>query len=373
MYEYRVTVVSPETELRTQFCTELERLGIDVCDPLAGISTIVPRTDLTEDDVVLLHLPTRDSLADLETFAARLPKQPVIVATGVEDARWLSKCLRAGAMQIVILPLRRDEFAETMAQVARGIGAVSATSQIITVAGAQGGQGVTFVACNLAAAVADIVPNGVLLADMSVNFGAVANYLDIEPQYSTLDLMGIEDGSDITMVNQALHRFSDRISVLAAPSDAIGMRRASGKQAAAVLSSLRLLGQAVVVDVPCTYDAPYFTYLTASDKVVLLVEKKVPAVRALSRVVGKLIGQGYPRERIFVTVNRDGTGDSAIRDEDISNVSGLPIRHTIPNDYPVAAGSMNMGKLMNEYAPSHEIWQRIQELAKLVIEHPKPA
>ena len=116
MYEYRVTVVSPEVELRTRFCTELERLGIEVCDPLAGISTIVPRTDLTEEDVILLHLPTRDSLADLETLATRLPEQPVIVATGVEDGRWLSKCLRAGALQIVILPQRRDEFTETMAR-----------------------------------------------------------------------------------------------------------------------------------------------------------------------------------------------------------------------------------------------------------------
>lgn len=367
MYRYRVTIVSPDAEARSLFVAEFERRGIQVSDKLSSVSSLVQRGELSDSDIILLHLPARESLVDLQRLTSRLPEAIVVVATGIEDARWVAKCIRGGAAQVILLPLRREDLDEALDRIARQSGDVSVTSRIIAVAGAQGGQGATFVACNLAAALAEVGPFDVLLADMNVNFGAVASYLDIEPQYSTLDLLTSDSPVDPNMVLQTLCRFSDKIQVLAAPSDAIGMRRASVRQIDGLLATLRMLGKLTVLDVPCTYDAQYFSYLTSADRIVLLAEKKVPAIRAMTRVVGKLAEEGYSRERILMTINRDGTGDSALRDEDIAQTVGLPIRHSIPNDYPVAAGSMNMGKLMNVYAPEHPIWQRIRQLAEMVL------
>jgi pilus assembly protein CpaE len=367
MYNYKVTVISRDPEVAGHISNALGDLAIAISGQYQQVAELIQRPQSSDVEVFMLHLPSADSMSELEALGKYAPGQPIVIVTSLNDSQWIIRCVRLGAVQIVVYPLDPEDVNDAMAQLAKQLGLYEVAGRIISVAGAQGGCGATFVACNLAAALSEIVPRGVLLADMNVNFGAVASYLDIEPRYSTLDLLVDEIALEAESVKQAMHGYSKRLKVLAAPSDAIGMRRASPQRIKDLLEIFRSLGQLVVLDVPCTYDTQFFTYLSESDKIVMIMEAKVPVIRAMKRVYDRLKAEGVEDDKIMVVINRDGTGDPDLLEGDIVSATGLPIAHRIPNDYGTASTSMNLGRLLARHAPTGPLWGSITELAKLTV------
>lgn len=88
-------------------------------------------------------------------------------------------------------------------------------SEVITVAAPKGGQGKTTMAVSLAVGLAEVAPNSVVLVDADLQFGDVANVLDLHPTRDLTDFVSAAD--DEVRIKTQLLRHSDDFFVIAAP------------------------------------------------------------------------------------------------------------------------------------------------------------
>ena len=97
--------------------------------------------------------------------------------------------MRAGASEILSLPIQAEEFKAALDRIAVQFVYSVKDTKVIAVAGVTGGSGATTVALNLAYEIADRHGLRCILADLSLRMGVVASHLNIEPGHTILDLL----------------------------------------------------------------------------------------------------------------------------------------------------------------------------------------
>jgi Flp pilus assembly CpaE family ATPase len=97
----------------------------------------------------------------------------------------------------------------------------------------------------------------------------------------------------------------------------------------------------LVLDVPRTSPAA-LDALEGVGSIVLVVNQELSTVRSAARLASAL-QQRYGRERLQVLINRfDERAEIAQRD--VERVTGLPVKHLLPNHYAAAVGSQTAGR-----------------------------
>ncbi len=116
-------------------------------------------------------------------------------------------------MQVVLLPFQRSDFGAALDCIAVQFGMAPARAQTIAIAGASGGCGATTLAINLAYEIACAKKLKCILMELSLRMGALASYLDLQPRFTTSDLL-FDKSVDSAAVKQSLTVINDELSVL---------------------------------------------------------------------------------------------------------------------------------------------------------------
>jgi pilus assembly protein CpaE len=90
--------------------------------------------------------------------------------------------------------------------------------EIITVYGARGGLGATTLAVNLAVQLAAVTKARVALADLDLQRGDVAAFLNVTPQQSLAAIAGASGEVDDLFLHHTLTRHPSGVAVLPAPT-----------------------------------------------------------------------------------------------------------------------------------------------------------
>src|SRR5262249_24132985 len=124
------------------------------------------------------------------------------------------------------------------------------------------------------------VPN-CLLVELARQMGTLATYLDLEPPWTTRDLLA--EPSLLTMqgVRRALARAPSGLAVLAGPYQDLAGLPASSRGVFQLVDLCRRLAPLVVLDVPCTFDEFQFETLALAEAVLLVGVQSVSSVRSL--------------------------------------------------------------------------------------------
>lgn len=88
-------------------------------------------------------------------------------------------------------------------------------TEVITVAAPKGGQGKTTLAVNLATGLAEVAPNSVVLVDSDLQFGDIANILDLDASRGLVEAVAAAD--DEVLLKTLLVRHPDDFFVIPAP------------------------------------------------------------------------------------------------------------------------------------------------------------
>lgn len=153
----------------------------------------------------------------------------------------------------------------------RSVGRSTLTSTMVTIIGAKGGVGKTTVAANLAAAIALDTDRSVLLVDLDSRFGDLAVALDINPEFSLVDVASVVD-HNLTEQGflEALTPHSSGMRILAAPQHPAEWNRVSCDQLRAVLAWARHLFDFIVLDSPGAFTELVATAIDEADRVLML-------------------------------------------------------------------------------------------------------
>ncbi|WP_269853520.1 AAA family ATPase [Streptomyces sp. RPT161] len=246
-------------------------------------------------EVVLVHedIGPVPALELVREVALRFPAVGVVLLCADHGPALYSAAMDAGARGVIALPLSYDELAprvQTAATWATGVrrhlGAGEETftgGTVVTVSGAKGGVGATVTAVQLALA-ARASGRSVALADMDLQTGDIASYLDVRFRRSIADLAEINDISARVLAD-AMFTHSSGIALLLSPAEGEQGEAVTDRAARQIVTALRARYDVVVVDCGSQLSGASAVAVEAADTALLVTTPDVVAVRAAKRMV----------------------------------------------------------------------------------------
>ena len=253
---------------------------------LVALDDLVPTLPFLRQADVLVVEVMLDRPGQLETFVRILAEQPrpVIAATRALDAAATRALMRAGAVDVVALPLGAADLDEALITARKVIASrpdAVAKGRVVSFVRAVGGAGATALACQTGCLWAQ--RQSTCLIDFDVQFGAVALYLDMHPPLGLLDLVEAQGRLDHTLFSTIAARHASGLQVIAAPHDIAPLDALTPAFVAQVLTLAAASFEVVLVDLPAAWTPWSLAALAHSDAVVLVTNLSVPGLRQARR------------------------------------------------------------------------------------------
>lgn len=337
-----------------------------------------------DPDVIIMdiHLPDMNGLEVTEHLVKVLPAAQIVVLTVQGDMEYMRRAMMAGARDFLTKPPAIDELLEAVRRagalaheersklavaqeavtVSRaGIAPGAAQGRVITVLGAKGGVGKTFITANLAAALH--APETIVAAvDGKWGLGDLVVLFNLHPTRTWQDVVPPQD---VELLRAALHTHeSTGIMVLPAPTrweaGTVERAQAFGE----ILHTLRALADYVVVDTAHPLDDLSLHAISHSDLVLIVFEQDLISVRNV-RLLMEMFGGDLPPQRRMLVLNRvmkkKGVSPERLEEFFKERIFMIPEDTTVPV-------SINQGRLLVVFSRSAQAARGVLLLARHVRE-----
>lgn len=285
------------------------------------------------------------------------------------------KALRSGASDVLSPQAEPDEVVELferlletstrrrlnlMQEFADGSG----TGRIVTVVAPKGGTGKTALATNLAVGLASGGDQRVVLVDLDLQFGDVADALQLRPENSIADVHKGGAGVNPTTLKALLTSRGANLFALAAPANPGDGDEVTAGQVEEILHVLAAEFDTVVVDTSAGLSDATLSAIETSTDLLLVCDLSVSSVRGLRKVIDTLDSLEIVKAKRYFILNRADSRVGVTAD-DASAVVGMPVTVAIPSarDVPL---SMNQGMPVIEAAPRTQVARRYLDVASLI-------
>jgi pilus assembly protein CpaE len=237
---------------------------------------------------------------------------------------------------------------------------------VVAVYSAKGGTGTTTVAVNAAHCIAANHPDSrVALADLVVSGGDVRLHLDLRPTYDLSSLAEKLDRLDAELLYSLLTNSSGGLWALPAPDNPEFEDTLDASTLGTIVEHLRMHFAFTVLDCEHHLTERTLAALDAADRILLVTQLSVPALRSTQRSIELCRRLGYPEEKLCVVVNRFQSGE-VLSLRDAADVLKCEIFWKIPNDYRTSAGALMKGLPVSEFAADSKLaWSFAQLASKL--------
>jgi len=234
------------------------------------------------------------------------------------------------------------------------------STQVLSVFAPKGGVGKTTIAFNLAVALGQLGQKTVLI-DGSLQFGDLRSLLKVPidaPSILDLPTDRIAE-SDLTDV---LWRDPSGIDILLAPPRIEMAEMLSSRDVEKVLSLLRRVYAAIVIDMSSHLNDINLTFLDTSDAIIEIVTYDSTTIHNTVAMADTFRSIGYPASKVRYLVNR---ADSAggIDPLDLERALGRSPEHTVMSDGRLVVQSNNEGVPFVLASPDAGISKDIARLA----------
>jgi pilus assembly protein CpaE len=272
----------------------------------------------------------RDSGAKVPVIVLTVPQNPVEVDPG------------AGVHGVLSMPFSGYDLMNRVSSVRKEFAATTASGagRVISVFAPKGGVGKTTIAFNLAVALGQQEHQTVLI-DGSLQFGDLRALLKVPVDApSILDLptdrIAESDLADV------LWRDPSGIDILLAPPRVEMAEMVNPRDIDKILSLLRRVYQATIIDMSATISDVNLAFLDASDTIVEIVTYDSTTIHNTIAMADTFRSIGYPASKVRYLVNR---ADSAggIDPGDLQRALGRIPEHSVVSDGQLVVRSNNEG------------------------------
>jgi len=295
------------------------------------------------------------------------PELGVLLLRRRVDVAVLSQALRAGVREVVDaddLTALADAARRSreLTDKVRGHGNESTQNgRIVTVFSAKGGVGKTTFATNLGAYLAS-TGSKVLVVDLDLAFGDVGISLQLLPQNSIIDMLGMAGHLDAQGLRSVVTQHGSGLDAACAPAEPSDADRIPGHVVSEMLKVARRTYDFVVVDTPPAFTEHVLAAFDNSDALVLIATLDIPAIKNLRLTLDTLDLLGSPKEDRIVVLNRSDA-KVGLRAEDVVAAIRQDIAVMVPNSLAVPA-SVNRGVPIVLDEPKHPVSVALRELAE---------
>src|SRR5579884_2812310 len=269
----------------------------------------------------------------------------------------------------LVKPVAPVDLVRACAQVAKGPAAVGepTEAQIYTFLPAAGGVGVTTLAIQTAILLMRGAPrerSSTCLVDLDFQHGAVADYLDLEPRLNLAEIEPRPDRLDRQLLEVMLSYHASGLAVVAAPNRPAEMRSFDPDVVTRLLDLVSSHFDNVVFDMPRTWFSWTDSVLLGSNKLFIVSETTVPALRHAKQLVAAIkerLDDG-PQPQVIINRFVQKMFAPGLRRSDIEQAIGEPFLACIPNDYALVREAIDRGVPLDEVKPGNRITQQLKRL-----------
>jgi pilus assembly protein CpaE len=321
--------------------------------------------------VVDLDAGLADEMEALARLVARLGAWPPVVAvTQKFDAEVARTFMQMRVADFLVKPVAAVDLVRACARVAKSpaAGADQTEAKIYTFLPSVGGAGVT----TLAVQTAMILLNSgggrarpsTCLVDLDFQHGAVADYLDLEPRLNLAEIEPRPDRLDRQLLEVMLSYHASGLAVVAAPNRPAEMRSFDPDVVTRLLDLVSTNFEYVVFDMPRTWFSWTDSVLLGSNKLFIVAETTVPALRHAKQLVAAIkerLGDG-PHPQVIVNRFTQRMFASGLRRSDLEQALGASFASCIPNDYAMVREAIDRGVPLDEVRPGNKITAQLKRL-----------
>ncbi|MGP8248001.1 MAG: CpaE family protein [Bryobacteraceae bacterium] len=258
--------------------------------------------------IVDLSADPEGAIKAIERVKQAAPDLFVIASNFHADTDTVIACMRAGANEFLLQPLKRTEFRDAMGRLERAprqaTGGESKLGKIYTFIGSKGGVGATTLAVNFAAVLAQRkVSAGLIDLDWVGNDAAMQ--LGASPQYTLLEVAENLDRMDQALFEGFVTRDPLGFFVVGPPDALDQQGQFSDHQFREFATFLVEKYDAVVIDGGRSVSDPVvLAAAQVSTATFLVIDQEFPSLRNAQRYITFLMRMGFNQDQIRVVVNR---------------------------------------------------------------------
>jgi pilus assembly protein CpaE len=205
------------------------------------------------------------------------------------------------------------------------------------------------------------------LADLNLQAGCLADYLDLDPLFDADTIRGEPGRLDARLLEVMLARHATGLAILASARTPTAAPRADGKLVATVLSAISDAYQHMVLDLPLAWQDWTYDVLNGSDRIYVVTEFTVPAMRR-ARELSEAIMARFGGERdapVIVNKFRQRWFGGGLRRHDATELLGPRLAGFVAEDGELVDEAINRGELINAIDRSNRV---TRDLARIVLQ-----
>jgi len=239
--------------------------------------------------------------------------------------------------------------------------------KIITVFSLKGGVGTSTIAVNLAIALQNMWHESTVLADLSLESGALNILLDIMPTATVDELASLNGNMTAEAVLQYLAPHKSGVSLLSAPPSPERAELIDGASLRKAVGFLRDQFDYVVIDTASTFAEHTLLALEMADHIILPLVGDISSIRATTTALDIFQALSIPDDRVIMVFNEifPKMGLSRKHAETSMSVSTMPL----PYGGAKLLDSINLGDPIVQSDPGGAFAQAIDAIATAV-SHP---
>ena len=334
-------------------------------ETLAGALKRLPAA--SSPDVVIVDQPNCEAgdLDSLERLGNVQPRIAFILLCRQHTPDFLLQAMRAGVREVLDFPAPPGCLYLAIERIEEKLQRRSdANGKLLAFISCKGGSGATFLATNLAYALAAQGDSRVALIDMNLQFGDASLFVSDQKPLATLaDVAQQIHRLDPSFLASSMLNVLPNYGVLAAPDDPTLANDVKPEHVDAILRLARQQYDFIVLDIGRSLDAISIRALDQADMIFPVLQTTLPYIRDGKRLLDVFHSLDYPMEKIHLVVNRHDKG-SEISVYDLVTAYGSDVYMTVPNHYEAAAASVNQGIPVLQLAPASPITRALQEFAR---------
>lgn len=330
----------------------LQRFGFSVAENAPSIAHAAAR--LREENFDLLVVPLQDvdpvDLVTLEREVRKAGSTYVIGTAAQADPELILRAMRTGIQEFLVFPPDPKDFSAAVDRLLRRSRTEGAHGGVVVaVYSAKGGLGTTTTAVNLAYGFAKNNHDArVALADLVVSGGDIGVLLDIKRGYDIGDLVAKGSRVDADVLYSLLTPCTGGVWALPSGEKPESLDAVDAAATANIIQQLRSHFGFTVLDCEHHLSERTVAALDAADRIVLLTQLNIPALRSTQRTLGVCRRLGYGDDKLVVVVNRFGSGD-VVSLPDAARILEHDIAWRIPNDYRATSSAITRGVPLAEH------------------------
>lgn len=337
-----------------------------------GMEQLSAMADQDQPDLVIVDglCQSDEDMAVLERLTLRHPQMVFILVCEKVAQDLLISAMRIGVRDVLQTPLTAAALLGTIARIEQKMAVANAPREkgkVLCFVPCKGGSGATFLAANLAYALAE-KGKKVALLDLNLQFGdAVLFVWDRLPSTTIADVAQHIARLDASFLFSSMVHVLPNFDILAAPESPESAMEVHPEHIEAILNLAAREYDFVIVDLGRTLGAVSVRALDFTDMIFPVLQVTLPFIRDAKRLLATLASLGYPKDSIRLVVNRyEKGGDILIND--VEATLGMKVSVTVPNSFKSVTASVNQGVPICRIAANDPVTRALVQLVQVLVD-----